>query len=60
MDIKKTCDKVDLIESKPYREIIDSLKYVMVATRCDICFTATRLSQDLAKPNSFDFNEVSH
>ena len=25
----------------------------MVATRPDICYTATRLSQDLAKPNSF-------
>ena len=52
MDIIKTSDKVDLIESKPY-EIIGSLIYIMVATRLDICYTVTRLSQDLAKPNSF-------
>ena len=33
----KTSDEVDLIESKPYHEIIGSLKYIMVATRADIC-----------------------
>ena len=27
MDIKKTSDEVDLIESKPYRDIIGSLIY---------------------------------
>ncbi len=46
MDIKKTSDEVDLIDSKPYREIIGSLIYIMVATRSDICYTVTRLSQD--------------
>ena len=53
MDIMKTSDKVNFIDSKPYREIIGSLIYIMVATRPDICYTVTRLSQDLAKPNSF-------
>ena len=53
MDITKTSDKVDLIKSKPYREIIGSLIYTMFATRPDICYTVTRLSQDLVKPNSF-------
>ena len=53
MALMKTSDKIDLVESKPYHEIIGSLKYVMIATRPDICYTVTRLSQDLTKPNSF-------
>ena len=60
MDITKTSDKVDLIDSKPYREIIDSLIYIMVATRLDICHSVTRLSQDLAKPNSFHLMKAKH
>ena len=44
IDIKKTSDEIDLIDSKPYREIIGSLIYIMVATRRDICCTVTRLS----------------
>ena len=36
MDIKKTSDKVNLIDSKPYSEIIGSLIYIMVTTRPDI------------------------
>ena len=60
MDITKTSDEVDLIESKPYCEIIDSLIYIMVATRLDICYTVIRLSQDLAKPNSFHLMRAKH
>ena len=60
MDITKTSDKVDLIESKPYREIIGSLIYIMVATRPDICYIVTRLSQDLAKQNSFYLTRAKH
>ena len=60
MDITKTSDKVDLIDSKHYREIIGTLIYIMVATRLDICYTVTRLSQDLAKPNSFHLTKVKY
>ena len=60
MDIKKTSDEVDLIDSKPYWEIIGSLRYIMVATRPDICYTISRLSQDLAKPNSFHLPKAKH
>ena len=60
MDIMKTRDEVDLIDSKPYREITGSLIYIMVATRPDICYTVTRLSQVLAKPNSFHLTEAKH
>ena len=59
-DIRKTSDEVDLIESKPYREIIGSLIYIMVATRADICYKVTRLSQEQAKPNSFHLMQVKH
>ena len=60
MDITKTSDEVNLIESKPYREIIGSLIYIMVATRPDICYTVTRLSQDLAKPNYFHLTRAKY
>ena len=53
MDIMKTSDEADLIDSKPYCEIIGSLIYIMVAARTDICYIVTRLSRDPAKPNSF-------
>ena len=60
MDITKTSDKVDLIESTLYCETIGSLVYIMVATRPDICYTITRLFQDLAKPNSFHLMKAKH
>ena len=60
IDITKTSNKVDLIERKPYREIIGSLIYIMVATRPDICYRVNRLSQDLAKPNSFHLMKAKH
>ena len=60
IDTKKTSDKVDLIDSKPYHEIIGSLIYIMVTTRPDICYTVTRLSQDLVKTNSFHLMKAKH
>ena len=56
----KTSDEVYVIESKPYHEFIGSLIYIMVATRPDICYTVTRLSQDQAKPNSFHLTRAKH
>ena len=60
MDITKTSDEVGLIKSKPYREIIGSLIYIMVATRPDVCYKVPRLSQDLAKLNSFHLTKAKH
>ena len=60
MDITKTSDEVDLIESKPYCEIIGSLISIMVATRLDIYYAVTRLSQDRAKSNSFHLMKAKH
>ena len=58
MDIKKTSDEVDLIDSKPYHEIIGSLIYIMISTKPDIHYTVTRLSQDLAKLNFFHLTKA--
>ena len=60
MDITKTSDEVNLIESKPYCEIIGSLIYIMVTTRTDISYTVSRLSQDQAKANSFHLMRAKH
>ena len=60
MDIEKTSDKVDLIDSKPYCEIIGSLIYIMVVTKPDICYLVSRLSQDLAKPNYSHLMKAKH
>ena len=60
MNIKKTSDKVNLIGNKHYHEIIGSLLYIIIATRPDICYTVTRLSQDLAKPSSFHLTKAKH
>ena len=42
MDIKKTSDKINFIDSKTYHEIIGRLIYIMVATRPDMSYTVTR------------------
>ena len=60
MDIMKTRDEVNLIESKSYREIIGSTINTMVATRPDISYTVTRLSRELAKLNSFHLTKVKY
>ena len=60
MYITKTSNKVDLIYNKPYQEIIGSLIYIMVATRPDICYIGTRLSQDLVKLNFFHLTKAKH
>ena len=57
MDITKTSDEVDLIDSKPCHEIIGCLIYIMVT---DICYTVSSLSRDLAQPNSFHLTNAKH
>ena len=58
--IKKMLSKFGMAYCKPYCAIIGSLIYIMVATRPDICYTVTRLSQDWAKPNSFHLTKAKH
>ena len=54
---KEDFENSPLLEnSKLYREIIGSLIYVMTATRPDICFVVTKLSQSLSKPTIAHLN----
>ena len=58
--IEKILSKFSQFNSKPYHEIIGSLIYIIIARRPDICYTVTRLSQDLAKPNSFHLMKAKY
>ena len=49
-------DSEMLPDSKPYREIVGSLIYLMTCTRPDICYLVTKLSQHLDKPRVSHFN----
>ena len=60
MDTMKISDELDIIDSKPIREIIDSPIYIIVATRPDICYTVTRLSLELEKPNFIHLTKAKH
>ena len=44
------------VDSTYYREIIGSLIYAMSATRPDLCYIVTKLSQNMSKPTSDDLN----
>ena len=57
MDMRKTSDEIDLIDSKPY-EIIGYLIYIIVALRPDISYRVTWLFQDQAKPNFFNLTKA--
>ena len=43
-----------------YREIVGSLVYIMTATRPDLCYSVTNLSQHLAKPTLAHLNAAKH
>lgn len=43
-------------DPKLYRAIVGSLIYVMTGTRPDLCYTVTRLSQNMAKPTQSDLS----
>ena len=46
----------ELNDPKLYRAIVGSLIYVMTGTRPDLCYTVTRLSQNMAKPTQSDLS----
>ena len=54
-DTMKT-DSQELAGSHLYREIVGSLIYVMIATRPDLSFVVTKLSQFMSKPNKCHLN----
>ena len=53
-------DDSEPVDGRLYREIVGSLVYVMTATRPDLCFIVTKLSQYLAKPNASHMNVAKH
>jgi len=48
----KDDEKVQFADEKTYRTIVCSLIYAMSATRPDLCFIVTYLSQYMSKPTS--------
>lgn len=46
----------ELNDPKLYRAIVGSLIYVMTGTRPDLCYTVTRLLQNMAKPTQSDLS----
>ena len=55
---KNTHTESEIINNKLYQEIIGSLVYLMVATRPDLCYTVTKLSQKLSRPTMKDLNRA--
>ena len=50
----------ELNDPKLYRAIVGSLIYVMTGTRPDLCYTVTRLSQNMAKPTQSALSMAKH
>ena len=58
MDINEISE-VEFMNNRLYWEIIDSLRY-MIATSPDICYTVTKLSQDLMKQTTILLTKAKH
>ena len=43
-------------DARLYREIVGSLIYIMTATRPDLCYSATKVSQHMSNPTVVDYN----
>lgn len=56
----KDGDSEELVDSKLYREIVGSLIYIMTGTRPDLCYSVTKLSQNMSKPTKADLNMARH
>ena len=55
-----TAEENSKIEDYPYRQIIGSLMYLMTATRPDICWTVSKLSQFLDQPGPEHVTALKH
>ena len=53
-------ESCELNDPKLYWAIVGSLIYVMTGTRPDLCYTVTRLSQNMAKPTQSDLSMAKH
>ena len=50
----------ELADHRLYREIVGSLIYLMIATRPDICYAVTKLSQHMSKPTNAHLGLAKH
>ena len=46
-----TAEEEGHMKNLPYRQLLGSLSYLALATRCDIAYAVARLAQYAAKPN---------
>ena len=53
-------DSTELADARLYREIVGSLIYCMTATRPDLCYSVTKLSQHMANPTKAHLNMAKH
>ncbi|GAB1609461.1 hypothetical protein Ahia01_001231700 [Argonauta hians] len=54
------CEPLDEEDLKTYRKIVGSLIYVMTATRPDICYTVTKLSQHMSNAQQCHITMAKH
>ena len=54
------CEPNILDNPRLYREIVGSLIYIMTATRPDLCFVVTKLSQYMSKPTAAHLGLAKH
>ena len=53
-------DSKELVDAKLHREIVGSLVYVMTASRPDLCYIITMLSQYMSNPTKANLNLAKH
>ena len=57
---KVSVDESELADARLYRELVGSLIYLMTATRPDLSYVVTILSQHMAKPTMTHFTMAKH
>ena len=61
VNVNKFCsESAEPVDSKLYREMIGSLIYVMTATRPDLCYIVSKLSQYMSNPTVNHLIAVKH
>ena len=61
VNLNKFCDEeADPADENLYKEIVGSLIYVMTATRPDLCYIVTRLSQYMTRPTKNHMIAAKH
>ena len=59
-EMKIVDDHSEKADGELYRKIVGSLIYVMTATRPDLCFAVTKLSQHMSDPSAAHFTMAKH